>query len=86
MNFLRYSQYEWTRIAGNQFMYQNRIRASGYLELLEQAGFCIENKSIEQDVNALQALAEGFPVHADFQNHDKGDLATTKLDFIARIT
>jgi SAM-dependent methyltransferase len=85
VNFLRYSQHEWTRIAGNQYMYQNRLRASEYLELLKQAVFSIENKSIEQDMNALKALTDGFPIHADFQNHAKEDLATTKLDFLARI-
>ena len=85
VNFLRYSQSEWSKIAGNQFMYQNRLRVSDYQRTLEQSGFCIESKSTALDSKALKAILSGFPIHADFSHLTPEDLATAKLDFIARL-
>jgi len=84
INFLRYSQEEWNRISGNQFMYQNRLRASNYLALLERGRFKVETIETIQDATAKAALAAGFKVHADYRQYSAEDLITVKLDFSAQ--
>jgi hypothetical protein len=83
INFLRYSQEEWNRISGNQFMYQNRLRASDYLALLERGRFKLESIDTLQDATARAALAAGFKVHSDYSHFSAEDLITVKLDFSA---
>jgi SAM-dependent methyltransferase len=82
-HFLRYSQARWDRIAGNQFMYQNRLRAPEYLRLIAAAGFAIGETRTEQDARTLAELKSGFPIHPDFSRYSLEELATTKLAFAA---
>ena len=83
INFLRYSRDEWDRIAGNQFMYQNRLRASNYLESLRNAGFHVDTIETVKDQRALAELSAGFTVHPDFRAYKAEDLATTQIAFCA---
>ena len=83
-HFLRYSPVEWKRISGNDFMYQNRLRAPEYLRCAQAAGFEVERTQVERDSGALAAIKVGFPVHADFAHMAPEDLAATTLIFSAR--
>ena len=86
INFLRYSTHDWERIAGNQFMYQNRLRASNYLEALKNSGLHIDSIETVSDQRSLDELAAGFPVHLDFSSYAPQDLATVQLAFSAKAT
>lgn len=76
INFLKYSENEWKRIAGNQFAYCNRLRASDYLKLFTEAGFDIVFKTDTADENALGG---GFRMDEDYAGYSPRDLCTTKL-------
>lgn len=84
VNFLRYSESQWKRIAGNQFMYQNRLRFPEYLRMVDETGFRITASETEIDGPALSQLNKGFPVHVDFRHYAPEDLAVTKLIFSAK--
>jgi len=86
INFLRYSSHDWGRIAGIQFMYQNRLRASDYLEALRNSGFHIDSIEAVTDQRSLDELAAGFPVHPDFSSYAPQDLATVQFAFSAHAT
>lgn len=85
VNFLRYSSAEWQKIAGNKFMYQNRLRATDYLQVLKKSGFTTEEVFILEDANALKAIKAGFAIHSDFARYTPNELATTELVFRARL-
>ena len=38
INFLQYSDSEWSKYAGNRYMYMNRMRHDDFLELFEECG------------------------------------------------
>jgi ubiquinone/menaquinone biosynthesis C-methylase UbiE len=78
INFLKYTEKEWLKIAGNNFAYCNRLRSSAYLELFD--GFEILKINREVDSESLQQLSSGiFAVDAEFKNMDGEDLACTAL-------
>jgi SAM-dependent methyltransferase len=84
INFLRYSPAEWDRLAGNEFAYTNRLRASELRALYEGAGFRID--AIKQDVDKVsrKALDSGFPVDPAFTSHSAEDLATVNVNAVLR--
>jgi predicted fused transcriptional regulator/phosphomethylpyrimidine kinase len=69
INFLRYSDEEWEKIAGNQFAYCNRMRASDYLALFREAGFDVLRMETQKDEEARQSLVDGFAVDSMFDNY-----------------
>jgi SAM-dependent methyltransferase len=79
VNFLRFSNSEWDRLAGNQFMYQNRLRAPDYVALFENAGVRVLRKERAVDAESLAALRNGFPKNEAFSRMTTEELATTRL-------
>jgi len=79
INFLRYSQKEWDRIAGNQFAYCNRLRASDYLALFKEVGFDICRKEAVINDEARENLGNGFMVDEMFRGYGIDDLCITQL-------
>lgn len=67
LHFLRYSEREWDLIAGNRFMYQNRMRADDYYARFEEAGLKVAHTKELTDERALSDLRAGIPLHADFR-------------------
>lgn len=59
INFLQFSEEEWAKLAGNQFMYHNRLRAHEYLELFRRAGVRVLEQKQAVNEAALQALKSG---------------------------
>lgn len=83
INFLQFSEDEWRRLAGNHFMYHNRLRAHEYVQLFEKAGFeILLNKQITDD-RALSALQNGFRLDPRFQKINVEQLAVRNITLVA---
>jgi len=67
LHFLRYSERQWDLIAGNRFMYQNRMRADDYYARFEEAGLALVARKELTDERALADLRAGLPLHPDFR-------------------
>ena len=85
INFLRYSEKKWDRIAGNEFAYCNRLRASDYLALFRKAGFDVCRCENLVDDEARESMADGFVVNEEFQKYSVDDLCVTKLMVALRL-
>jgi Methyltransferase domain len=79
INFLRYSARDWQRVAGNEFAYCNRLRASDFLSMAARVGFCAARTEIEVDKSAKQLLAQSFPLDSGFRHYEVDDLCATSL-------
>lgn len=84
VNFLRFSDSEWTRWGGNRFMYHNRLRAADYVKMFTDAGVAILKEERTIDARAKYALVAGFPVDARFHGIAPEELATTTLSLVGR--
>ncbi|MCY3946906.1 MAG: methyltransferase domain-containing protein [Anaerolineaceae bacterium] len=85
INFLRYSEAEWERLAGNRFMFMNRLRASDYLAIFAAAGLEIVDQSRVVDDEARRLIeSDGLPLDFRFEGRTSEDLATTRLLVVAR--
>jgi hypothetical protein len=83
INFLRYEQEEWDRLADNQFAYHNRLRASDFKKLYAASGHHIVEWSPISHPESLRALEAGFPLAAQFQNKSAEDLSTIHLQVVS---
>lgn len=79
INFLQFSEREWDKLAGNKFMYHNRLRAYEYLEMFRQAGVNILRQSQAIDNQSLDSLRNGFRLDSRFQQILPEELAVTGL-------
>ena len=79
INFLRYSEKEWDKIAGNEFAYCNRLRASDCLALFKEAGFDVCRKEATVDDEARKSMKNGFMVDEGFRDYNIDDLCITGL-------
>ena len=77
INFLRYSDEEWDNIAGSQFAYCNRLRASDYLALFEGLGFDVCRKEVREDKKARRNMEDGFMIDERFRDYNVDDLCVT---------
>ena len=80
INFLHFSEEEWQRIAGNEFAYCNRLRASQYKELLGPLEFTIGREESAVDPETISLLTDGNLALADeFADYTGSDICTTSL-------
>ena len=79
INFLRFTEAEWERIAGNEFAYCNRLRASNYLALFKELSFDVLRLETSMDDEAKSSLRQGFPLDEGFKSYGLGDICTTGL-------
>ena len=79
INFLRYSDKEWNRIARNEFAYTNRLRASNFMEIFSDLSFKILKSELNIDQESLSIIKNGFSVDNKFQDYTLEDLITTRL-------
>ena len=84
VNFLRFNENEWDRLAGNQFMYQNRLRIDDYITLFEENHLSVLTENVVINERALKLLEEGFLVDPRFSEKSNQSLATTEAMLIAR--
>lgn len=79
INFLQFSDREWNRLAGNKFMYHNRLRAYEYLELFRGAGVRLLREKQVVDEAALRALRHDFPLDERFRHVPAEELAISSM-------
>jgi SAM-dependent methyltransferase len=79
INFLKYSDAEWRRIAGNEFTYCNRLRASDFLRLASNAGFGVIRCETVIDEASKSAVRDGFVIDQRFAHYGLDDLCTRTL-------
>jgi hypothetical protein len=84
INFLKFTDEEWRSLAGNRFMYQNRLRVCDYERLFAELGIAAERASTIIDEHARRELSDGFPLAERFRGVDIDALATTSAHFVAR--
>lgn len=83
VNFLRFTEQVWARLAGNDYAYHNRLRAPQFVGAFEASGFRVNTLRTAVDGSALQALCSGFPLDNAFARFTPEDLSTTRLDVLA---
>lgn len=66
VNFLRFSEEQWARWAGNRYAYHNRLRVDEFLAVLHRAGAEIRALEPAVDARSLDALRDGLPLDARF--------------------
>jgi SAM-dependent methyltransferase len=59
INFLKYSDDEWKRYAGNRYMYMNRLRHDDFISLLESVGHSIVEAEPTIDEHSQELLRNG---------------------------
>jgi hypothetical protein len=84
INFLCFSNNDWANIAGNQFAYCNRLRASDYLYLFNEVGFDIIHMKKGIVENSMNKIQDGFTVNENFNSYKLEDICTTSLKLILR--
>jgi hypothetical protein len=67
INFLKFSDSEWCRLAGNDFMFQNRLRIDDFLLLLDKAQLNIVSLEKTIDARAKEDLDRGLVLHESFR-------------------
>ena len=84
INFLRFSDNDWTNIAGNQFAYCNRLRANDYLNFFNELRFDIVNVEKIIDENSMNRIKMGFQVNEKYNSYNLEDICTTSLKIMLR--
>jgi hypothetical protein len=81
VDFLRYSEHQWEKIAGNRFAYHNRLRLPQYRQLFEQTGWQLAQQEAYVDQRTIEAL-QALPIHPDFAGLAAEDLVAGALWFV----
>lgn len=84
INFLKYSEINWNRIAGNEFAYCNRLRASELLSLFGELPFQIVKQETCLDEESMASLKNGFLVDQRFYACSHKDLCTISLKIMLK--
>lgn len=83
VNFLRFSQTQWSALAGNEFAFHNRLRSPELVAAFANAGLSVVTAEEEVDDRSLSELESGFPVDDRFAGFSPRELATTSVDIAA---
>ena len=85
VHFLRHSPWVWSLLAGNRFMYQNRLRLPQYRQLLTEAGLRIVwQQAFTEPANLTLLSQPGAPVHTSFQRFTPEELAVNFWKVLAQ--
>jgi hypothetical protein len=82
VNYLRYTDSQWRRW-NNALQYQNRLRASEFLELAAKGGLELIYKRTAVRPGTHEALAK-LEIAPQFKHFSPEDLAATTVDFIVK--
>lgn len=78
INFLQYSDNEWNHLAGNRYMYMNRLRHDDFISLFESVGHHIIDIQPDTDNYSQELLRNGsLQLHDKFKSKSKDVLAIT---------
>lgn len=83
VNFLKYSDLTWRIIGQNKIQFHNRLRASEFIRLFEEARFEIVEQQSEVDERSLKALGS-MRLSPKFRQFEPSDLATYTTTICAR--
>jgi SAM-dependent methyltransferase len=83
VNFLQFSDREWDRLAGNRYMYHNRLRVDEFQSLLSELNLGILALDAKVDEEALDLLSRGFPLAERFRGKDCRTNATAGAWLVA---
>jgi SAM-dependent methyltransferase len=83
VNFLQFSEREWERLAGNRYMYHNRLRVDDFLALIRSLGLEIQSVDTEVDERSLEVLRKGFMLDERFSTKDYQTNATKSAWVVA---
>lgn len=84
INFLRFTDGEWERYAGNRYMYHNRLRVDDFLDLFEKVGLSVTAVECKVDQRALEELTRGFPLDERFRDKSPHANATESAWIVAK--
>lgn len=85
VNFLRYSDDEWQRWAGNRYMYMNRLRHDDFLDMFEEARHAVVESEPVLDPEALAVLRSGqLPLYDRFAGKPTDTLAIASSWLVSR--
>lgn len=84
VHFLRFSEAEWDKYAGNQFAYHNRLRSDQYRQLYNNCGHAVLQWKEIVDSRSLAEIRSGFPLHSRFQSLPPDILSTSVVRVISR--
>lgn len=77
INFLKFSDAQFHRLAGNRFMYMNRLRLDDFVELYARSGHVLAEVLAAPDPDTLRLLeGHGLAVHDRFAGKSLQTLAT----------
>jgi hypothetical protein len=82
INFLRFSEKEWSQCAGNRYMYHNRLRLDDFQQILRSSGIEIMRFDAVVDQKAVDLLQSGFPLEARFRTKSAEINATASAWFL----
>jgi SAM-dependent methyltransferase len=82
LHYLQFSDAAW-RTWNNAFLYQNRLRAIDFVELVERAGFAIEIDTSRASPERLAQL-DALSVDPSFARYTREQLAVTSIDLVGR--
>lgn len=83
LNFLQFSEGDWKRLAGNRYMYHNRLRVDEFRELAAESGLEILALDARVDEAAMEVLRNGFPLNERFRDKDLQINAATEAWLVA---
>ena len=83
VNFLQFSEREWRRLAGNRYMFHNRLRLDEFQNLLTELKLEILALDAKVDEAAVDVLRKGFPLNERFRDKDCRTNAATEAWLVA---
>jgi SAM-dependent methyltransferase len=83
VNFLRFSESEWESLAGNRYMFHNRLRLDEFRNLLLDLNLAILALESRVDDAAVDLLRKGFPLNERFQTKESSTNAATDAWVVA---
>lgn len=84
INFLQFNDKEFDELAGNRYMYMNRLRHSDFTAIFGDIGFCELFANKKGDEPLLEkAESVGFVLDSKFSNYSADDINTTSAVIIS---
>jgi methyltransferase family protein len=82
-NHLKFSPWLWDRVVSSEMMAFNRLKASDYRELLEEAGFRILDFDVEGPTADDLRVLDTIRIHPCFAKYSREELGAKHLFFAA---
>ena len=86
INFLKLNKFQFKLLAGNKYMYMNRLRECDFVKIFNVLQLVIIHKESTVDLNIKnQLLEKKIKVHKDFIKKDIDSLATLSSEFFLKL-